>query len=449
LNSTALRKKNIVDPLPALWAGLVCLVVLTVAFNTFDWDQGVSGYYWNLGRSPWPGQENFYGELAYHWGQWPALLAGLLGGAAFLGSYRSKRLQRWRGRGLFLFLLLALGPGLLVNGFGKALMGRPRPIEVRDFGGFWEFVRPLHVGIPGRGGSFPSGHASMGFFWLCLYFLFAKRFRWVGLGLGLVAGALMSWARVAQGGHFLSDTLFSGAIVFTLAAALSPLIHWQPAPAFWAQRKVWGAIALGLAAYLSISQVAYEERSLLWAAPGGDLSTLATQRLNVWAGQAPLDRVALDLSLKRGDLSVLFTGQSGDRLLPLRLDEEFRGQGLPGSKDRLDSSDLGPDPLFVQDPGTLGVKILQRLSGAWLSAQGDYHLSLPQSVAVDARLSVAHGVLSIGAFPAGRQVLLTGDLRVEDLPEGFKPYGERSWLHEGEQPQIALTVSAPETHFQP
>jgi lipid A 4'-phosphatase len=449
LTRASAYRKSLASGRPALEAGLACLIVLSLLFQVLPWDQAIAAHYWSQGHNPWPGRDNAFGAFAYHWGQWPALLSGLLGGLVFLGSYRFKRLQLWRGRGLFLFLLLALGPGLLVNGLGKALMGRPRPSEVIDYGGFWAFQRPWHLGIPGRGGSFPSGHASMGFYWLGLYFLLPGRRRWLGLGLGLVAGALMSWARIAQGGHFLSDTLLAGALVFCLAAILAPLIQWQPQPGFWRRRQVLLALGCGLAGYGLISQVVYEERALLWTHAGAAFQALATQRLTSWQGSAPLDRVALDLSLQRGDLSVLFNARDDRELLPLNLQEQFRGLGLPLSSDRLQSGDLGSDPLFMQGPGTLSAKVVQVLSGAWWSVQGSYALGLPEAVAVDARLSTAHGRLDIGHLPADRQVLLTGDLHLEDLPVGFKPYGDRSWLREGAQPQIALSLSAPQIHFEP
>jgi membrane-associated PAP2 superfamily phosphatase len=65
------------------------------------------------------------------------------------------------------FLLYSLtsivGAGLIVNALLKEYTGRPRPREVVEFGGNWEYRAALELGIPGQGQSFPCGHCTMGF----------------------------------------------------------------------------------------------------------------------------------------------------------------------------------------------------------------------------------------------------------------------------------------------
>ena len=435
------------DPRPALWTGLVALIVLSILFYTVNWDLAVSSFYWNQGQAPWPGREDLFGDIAYRLGHWPALLAGTGGLIVFILSYKVKRWAKWRGPGLFLFLVLLLGPGLLVNGLGKALTGRPRPSDLGAFGGSWDYQRPWQLGIPGRGRSFPSGHASMGFYWLSLYFLWQKRWPRTGLALGLLAGALMSWARVAQGGHFLSDTLFSGVIVFIVSAALSPLLYWQPPAEFWARKKVVAALFGAALGYAFISNIIYEERSYLWVNAEA-MQGPPTQRLLYWPGPGPLDKVALDLDVQKGDLQVHFIAQIEGPSLPLRVDESFGAQALPGATEEMRISQLSGAP-FLIGPGTLGAKLTQELHGTMLTKWGRYDVGLPRALAVDARLKSAEGVLTIGSFPKGRQVLLNGKIHQEDLPFGFQPYGDNAWLKPGEQPQIALTLEAPEIKFEP
>jgi membrane-associated PAP2 superfamily phosphatase len=53
----------------------------------------------------------------------------------------------------------------------------------------------------------------MGFYFFSLYFL-GKRIEkkwlmWWGIFLAFFLGTLLSWARMAQGGHFLSDNIVS------------------------------------------------------------------------------------------------------------------------------------------------------------------------------------------------------------------------------------------------
>jgi membrane-associated PAP2 superfamily phosphatase len=428
--------------------GLSLLVLVGLLFHWTPWDLQVATYYWDQGHGSWPEAQHPLVGLLYRFGTYPALLAGLIGGVVWFFGDRVASLRPWRGPGLFLFLLLLLGPGLLVNGLGKALAGRPRPSDVLGLGGGWPFSPLGSLGTPGRGQSFPSGHASMGFYWLSLFFLWPRR-RWTGLALGLLFGGLMSWTRIVQGGHFLSDTLFAGALVFSLAAALSPLIQWQPRPAFWRQKQVLQVLALGAIAYLSIAQVVYEERDFLWTRDPKAQAAFASQRLSLWQGAAPLNKIAVDLSLERGDLNLGFGAKAAGAALPLALEERFSGQGFPGAKDSVSVLALPASPLFEQGPGTLGALIVQKLKGAWWSVKGAYDLKVPQDLLLDLRLKTAHGVLTIGSLPAGRQVVLFGQFRQEQLPAGFLPHDQSAWLREGAQPQIALTLEAAKIVFLP
>jgi lipid A 4'-phosphatase len=58
----------------------------------------------------------------------------------------------------------------------------------------------------------------VGFYFIAFALAFPRRrWRWLGLGLGL--GAAIGLVRILQGGHFLSDVVFSGvvnAMVFVL-----------------------------------------------------------------------------------------------------------------------------------------------------------------------------------------------------------------------------------------
>jgi lipid A 4'-phosphatase len=131
----------------------------------------------------------------------------------------------WRGRrfgGLdiraaaFLLLSLALGPGLLVNAVLKDHWGRARPSQVTEFAGSQHFTPAL---VPtnqcARNCSFPAGHPAMGFYLVSFAFLVRDpRRRRIAEGAVIAAGALIGLARMAQGGHFLSDVVFSGLLVY-------------------------------------------------------------------------------------------------------------------------------------------------------------------------------------------------------------------------------------------
>lgn len=82
-------------------------------------------------------------------------------------------------------------------------------------------------GIAGSGKSFPSGHASMGFYMFSPYFVLRRSSRPGSIGflvLGLGYGALMGLARMIQGGHFASDVVWAGGFIYLSGLLLSVLL---------------------------------------------------------------------------------------------------------------------------------------------------------------------------------------------------------------------------------
>ena len=164
----------------------------------------------------WPvGYQPFW-QFFYRLNRWPVFLLGSAGiGMAIYSRYRPD-MACWKRRGVFLLLLSILGPGVLVNAVFKDHWGRPRPRDVVEFGGTKQFLQPWQKGVSGNGRSFPSGHSSAAFVVSAPYFIYRRSNRrraaaW--LGGGLAFGVLMSIARITQGGHFLSDCLWSWGMV--------------------------------------------------------------------------------------------------------------------------------------------------------------------------------------------------------------------------------------------
>ena len=52
-------------------------------------------------------------------------------------------------------LVSIIGAGLFINAFLKEHTGRPRPREIKEFNGNWNYLPAFHFGIPGKGRSFP------------------------------------------------------------------------------------------------------------------------------------------------------------------------------------------------------------------------------------------------------------------------------------------------------
>lgn len=160
---------------------------------------------------------------------------------------------------LYLLLALALGPGLTVNAVLKDHWGRARPSQVEAFGGSREFTpAPLPADQCPRNCSFPAGHPAMGFYLVSLALLVReRRRRRVAVGAALAAGAAIGAARMAQGGHFLSDVVFSGLIVAGISHGLYRMIVADDRLAAWAARlrpsRAAALPALGLLLLLLLS----------------------------------------------------------------------------------------------------------------------------------------------------------------------------------------------------
>jgi lipid A 4'-phosphatase len=132
-----------------------------------------------------------------------------------------KKLQGTRKYTTFLLLVLLIGPGIIVHPVLKDNWDRPRPRDVQEFGGQFQF-QPAFIPSEngGRHKSFASGHGAMGFYFIAFAWVFRKR-RW--FAAGLVIGAIVSMGRIVQGGHFFSDVATAGFIVYFTSQVLS---HW-------------------------------------------------------------------------------------------------------------------------------------------------------------------------------------------------------------------------------
>lgn len=137
---------------------------------------------------------------------------------------RRENFSRRRRAALYLLLVMIIGPGLLVNTLFKDNWGRARPSQVEAFGGSKQFTR---AAVPTdqceKNCSFVSGHASVGFFFLAFAFVWPRRrILWLltGIGLGLGIGLV----RIVQGGHFFSDVIFSGIVIYLTARILNAVM---------------------------------------------------------------------------------------------------------------------------------------------------------------------------------------------------------------------------------
>lgn len=186
-------------------------------------DLWVSGLFFRPGRGfvlrNWPPA-----AFVHHLVPWLVMAIFLVVAVAVAWLVLMKR-PLWRfDRKALLFVVLstALGPGFFANTVLKDHWGRARPEQVQAFGGPRRFTpAPLPATQCPRNCSFVSGDAALGFSVVAFAFLLPPgiaRRRAIAAALGF--GAFLGLVRIAQGGHFLSDVVWAGLVVFGTAAAL-------------------------------------------------------------------------------------------------------------------------------------------------------------------------------------------------------------------------------------
>ena len=120
------------------------------------------------------------------------------------------------GRAIVLMLVtLALAPGVVANLVLKEHWGRPRPIDVAEFGGD-EHFRPWWDprGDCPKNCSFVAGEPSGAFWTMAAAAVVPPQWRALGYGGALAFGAAVGVLRMAAGAHFFSDVVFAGVFSF-------------------------------------------------------------------------------------------------------------------------------------------------------------------------------------------------------------------------------------------
>lgn len=209
------------------------LAACTILIAATGLDLSLERHFYRQGI--WIGRDGNPWHFLYRFGVLPAYLLAGAALATLVAGFFWARVSSFRKGAFFIVLLLALGPGLVVNTAFKKHWGRPRPSQLQVFGGLEKM--PYHQvwerGVPGQGRSFPSGHASAAFYLISPYFVLRRRARGyalLALALGLGYGLFMGVARMAQGGHFPSDVLWAGGIVYLVGLVLSRLMRLDAEP---------------------------------------------------------------------------------------------------------------------------------------------------------------------------------------------------------------------------
>ena len=194
----------------------------------------------------------------YEYGVIPGIFLSIISFLTWIFSYTKKKLAILRPYLLICALTPIIASALLVNVVLKDHTGRPRPREIKQFSGNWEYLPALQIGIPGRGHSFPCGHCSIAFTLTSgiVFWRLSRKFAILSLSLGLIYGILMSLARIVQGGHFITDAMWSLGVVWLTLTALyyfvyqPPRTEQKPVMRFTLKRKL--NVSIGVILFLSV-----------------------------------------------------------------------------------------------------------------------------------------------------------------------------------------------------
>ncbi len=198
---------------------LLLMGLPTLIFRLTDADIALQRYFYSPEKG-WLLQFHPFWDFIYRFGIFPGYFLAFAGLIMVTLSYWNVKFINYRKASMVLIFTMVVGPGLIVNLVLKDHTGRPRPREITEFGGTEKFVCVCEKGATNEGKSFPCGHCSMGFYLAIPYLFLRKRKKILAysiLAVGLGYGIIIGIARMMAGGHFASDVLWAGLLVWLTA----------------------------------------------------------------------------------------------------------------------------------------------------------------------------------------------------------------------------------------
>lgn len=196
---------------------LVTGAAVAILFTVFpQWDMAISGLFWDASRRG-------FALAGQPWAKTARSLANYIPWAIAAPAFAAivlKLMFPWgkmfmpARAAVLLALTMALGPGLLVNGILKEHWGRPRPVHVDTFGGRDNFRSWYQTDgtCPGNC-SFVSGEGALGFWLTAPASLVPGPLGAVAMVAAVTFASVAGGLRIAFGGHFFTDVVFSGVLV--------------------------------------------------------------------------------------------------------------------------------------------------------------------------------------------------------------------------------------------
>lgn len=410
----------------SILAGLILTAAITALFWVTDLDLELQSLAYRDTEPHWPFATRQPWLFLHDFGTLPGLLLALLAIIALGASFANAAAARWRYRSLYIFVLMALGPGLVTNVLGKVMCGRPRPDEILNFGGTFRFHRPFELGTPGQGFSFLCGHCSMGFLFLAFFFLLRGWKRWVALIGSVAFGLLIGAGRVIQAAHFPSDVLLDASVMFTLAAVLSPIASLTRVPRWTVSG--WKA-AVGTAVTIVVlivgflfSTPVHKEHVYRWIDDDQGRSSRPNETKLRW-----MSAYGVSIEVEKGTIHL----DLADQVEPLRIHSLVHGYGIPGAGSQTEIGEL--DAIL---------RLQQRLEGRYWEVHGSFGVSLPKSTPVRIALKTDQGKVYIGTAAMERPVSLSGSFDLVDPNHRFTREAGNRFIHPGRGPRLVVSVQA-------
>jgi len=203
------------------------LLIITLIFWFTNLDIYFESFFYNE-RKGWFLKDHKLMKFLYKYGRAPGAIVFLISLLILILGLFIPLFARYRKISLYLFLYMFIGSGIIINSILKIYWGRPRPKQIKKFGGKYDYVNVFMFGKAGRNSSFPCGHASIAFYMIFPYFLLkstnptqALIFLLIGISFGLLVGI----GRMVQGGHFASDVVWAGGIMYLTGLILYYLMN--------------------------------------------------------------------------------------------------------------------------------------------------------------------------------------------------------------------------------
>jgi lipid A 4'-phosphatase len=390
-------------------AGVAAAVAVLFAVTPLDLSAARLFYRPGEGN-PWPLAHRLPWSVLYDAAPW-VTASLLLTGLATLGAALLRRQGNLLRSGVFLLLSVVIGPGVVVNFVLKDHMGRPRPRDVIEFAGPSPYVPPFVPSNEG-GASFPCGHCSVGFLFAAGWWIWRRRqpaWAWGSLAVGLASGFALGLARMAAGGHFLSDIVWAGLLalgfshvlhdhvlrVLDIETAVEHVAYDSARRRLFRRALVAGAVVAGLVVLI-----------VLFVTPHG--SSLAA-RIPLPSDARP--PWAFEASARRANVDVVLVDDGPE----ITVEGELHGFGLPTSTLRTEVERLDADLPTVR------YRIVQK--GWFTDLDGSARIRVPVSGLQRVSVHVDRGNIRVvdqapGAAGTGRPVLdlHTGNGRVSRAP---------------------------------